>query len=155
MPIIKEEPIIEEVPIAPVNITNSTENNNSTTASNNSTTTDKRRLEKYDQNVEIDIIGHIEFEYWAENDVKYDDLLTYILIAIFCMGGCVCLSINMIWKTSIEERIDSARAKIWKLRGKNKEYVNANAPGIVEMVSEVQAASYEGAHRDNSKKTKK
>lgn len=70
------------------------------------------------------------------------------------MGACICSMINLIWKNQIEERIDSIKAKIWRLRGKNKEYVHTNAPGIIEMVNEVQNASYPNAHINNKNKTK-
>lgn len=110
--------------------------------------------QRYNPNNDIQIIGHIEFEYWAENKVRYDKLILYIFGGIFSMGACICLMINLVWKNSIEEQVDTIKSKIWKLRGKNKEYVQTNAPGIIEMVSEIQNAAYPNAHINNKGKTK-
>ena len=52
------------------------------------------------------------------------------------MGVCICACLDLIWKNSVEESLTSTKGKVWRLRGKTKEYVETNADGVLEMVND-------------------
>ena len=70
------------------------------------------------------------------------------------MGVCICACLDLIWKNSVEESLTQTKSKVWRLRGKTKEYVETNANGVLEMVNDAQAHSYPNAHQDTSKLSK-
>ena len=90
----------------------------------------------YNPDVTVDVIGHIEFEYWAENSTAYDTLTTYLIGGVLLMGVCICSCLDVIWKNSVEESLTNTKGKVWRLRGKTKEYVVTNADGVLEMVND-------------------
>jgi hypothetical protein len=55
---------------------------------------------------------------------------------VFLMGICICACLDLIWKNSVEEKLTNTKSKIWRLRGKTKDYVVTNANGVLEMVNE-------------------
>jgi len=93
---------------------------------------------------DIPVIGHLEFEYWAENIVPYDTLVLYALCSFFGFGFSICCCLNICFKTGIEEQIDLIKYKVWKLRGKSKEYIQQNAPEVLEFVRLQEEAAIEG-----------
>ena len=73
---------------------------------------------------------------------------------VFLMGVCICACLDLIWKNGVEESLTNTKGKVWRLRGKTKEYVETNADGVLEMVNDAQAHSYPNAHQDTSKLSK-
>ena len=80
------------------------------------------------------VIGHIEFEFWAENEVVYDRLIIYVFGAFLTLGTCICCCLNLMFKQGIQEELDSVRHRLWRLRGKSKDYLDENAPNVLEFV---------------------
>ena len=82
----------------------------------------------------IQVIGFIEFEYWAENSVEYDSFFNYVLFGLAAFGICICSCLLLVYKAGIEEVVTNMKTKMWKLKNKDKDYVLENAPGMYEMV---------------------
>lgn len=76
----------------------------------------------------IEVIGHIEFEYWAENVVLWTDFVFYGFIGILGFGLFTCCLLLMIYRTTLEEEMSDLTRMMWKLKGKSKEYLQENAP---------------------------
>lgn len=79
-------------------------------------------------------LAHLEFEYWAENNVPFSSLM-YYLIGSFLVFGCIlCACLNACYRQGAEEELVLVKAHLWKLRGKSREYVQANAPDVLVFV---------------------
>jgi len=48
-------------------------------------------------------IGHLEFEYWAENTVTYDNLLYGALGGFLVFGLAICCCLNFMFKNGVSE----------------------------------------------------
>ena len=69
------------------------------------------------------MIGHIEFEYWAENTVLWTDFVFYAFVGILAFGLLTCCLLLMVYKTTLEEEMSDLTRMMWKLKGKSKEYL--------------------------------
>mmetsp|Transcript_11056 Transcript_11056/g.18489 ORF Transcript_11056/g.18489 Transcript_11056/m.18489 type:complete len:467 (-) Transcript_11056:34-1434(-) len=119
--------------------TSDTTDSNSTTSTDTTTTTDSTTTDNATTSEEVieatvQVIGSIEFEYWAENEVAFSDFFDYVIYGLGGFGVCICMCLLLIYKSSIEEQIDDMRIKMRKVKGKPKDYVKENAPQVLEMV---------------------
>lgn len=106
-----------------------------TTGTTGTTTPGQRRvLKALGDDPAVPVIGHIEFEFWAENEVVYDRLIIYVFGGFLTIGTCICCCLNLMYKQGIQEELDSVRHRLWRLRGKSKDYLDENAPNVLEFV---------------------
>jgi hypothetical protein len=81
--------------------------------------------------------GQIEFEYWVINEESYAKLWKVGFIYSLASGVVLCILILIVYKSGISEQLtNDVKLRIWKLRGKTKDYVKENAPSVLEMVDE-------------------
>ena len=52
-----------------------------------------------------DALGHIEFEYWAENLVDYTNLIWYVAAGAVGLAAFICLCMNLCYYSSMSENV--------------------------------------------------
>jgi hypothetical protein len=84
----------------------------------------------------LDSVGMIEFEYWAENAVPYEDLTWYITAAGAAFGTLFCCCLSAILYSSFGETLEDSNVGMWKLKDKDRVYLEENAPSVLKMAAE-------------------
>ena len=84
---------------------------------------------------QIEVIGHIEFEYWAENVVLWTDFVYYSFVGLLAFGLLTCCLLIFCYRTTLEEEMSDLTRMMWKLKGKSKDYLQENAPQAIEFVA--------------------
>ena len=94
---------------------------------------------------ELEVLGHIEFEYWAENVVQWSDFVFYGFVGVLGFGLYTCCVLLLVYRTTLEEEMTDLTRSMWKLKGKSKDYLKENAPQALELVATAQANAVDPA----------
>ena len=70
-----------------------------------------------------DALGHIEFEYWAENLIVYSDFIWYVAAGAVGLALVICFCSNACYYSSMSETVNEINLQMWVLKDKKKEYV--------------------------------
>ena len=62
----------------------------------------------------------------------------------FFIGVSICICLNGLFKTNMEESIEAIKLRLWKLKGKTKQYVKENAEEVLKHVKKNEDAVGDG-----------